>query len=154
MLTTRERVRDDSELRELEALWTAPAALEPFSPVLRVLDRLPFVRGDWLLYGWVAFFFLVIAFQPTPAHGVATPLWAHLVFAGMMVGLLAAIPLAIFSGAAGFASATVGGAFGIAVAVACSSTGHHLGNSWLVELGATVALTGAAATGLVDRLRR
>jgi hypothetical protein len=154
MLTTRERVRDDRELRELEALWQAPSALEPLRVRPSLLDRLPPVRGDWLLYGWVAFFFIAIAFQPAPAHDVASPLWADLVFAGMMIGLLGAIPLGTFSGTAGFTAATAGGAFGIAVAVACSSTGHHLGNWWLFELGATAALTGAAATGLADRLRR
>jgi hypothetical protein len=40
------------------------------------------------------------------------------------------------------------------VAISCRATEHHLGNWWLAELGATAALTGLAALGLVQRLRR
>ena len=43
---------------------------------------------------------------------------------------------------------------GIALAVNCRASEHHLGNWWLVELAAAVALTGLAAVGLAQRLRR
>ena len=59
-----------------------------------------------------------------------------------------------FQPAPGFAAATLAGPLGIALAVNCRASEHHLGNWWLVELAAAVALTGLAAVGLAQRLRR
>ena len=154
MLTTRERVRDDRELRELEALWTAPAALEPLRVRPSLLDRLPIVPGWLLAGGWAVFFLVVIGFEPASEPQMAIPLWADLVFASMLTLLFTAAFAGRQLPRLGFGAATVAGALGIAIAVACQASGHHLGNWWLFELGATGALFGAAGTGLVDRLRR
>jgi uncharacterized membrane protein AbrB (regulator of aidB expression) len=54
----------------------------------------------------------------------------------------------------GFAGAALAGPLGILLAVNCRAAEHHLGNWWLVELGAAIALTGLAAAGLAQRLRR
>jgi hypothetical protein len=154
MLTTRERVRDDRELRELEELWTAPAALEPLSARPSLLDRLPFVPGWLVAGGWAVFFLVVIGFEPAPEPQMAIPLWADLVFGSMLVLLFTAAFAGRELPRLGFGAATVAGALGMAIAVACQTSGHHMGNWWLFELAATGALFGAAATGLVDRLRR
>ena len=90
MLTTRERVRDDRELRELEELWTAPAALEPLPARSSLLDRLPFVPGWLVAGGWAIFFLVVIGFEPAPEPHMAIPLWADLVFGSMLVLLFTA----------------------------------------------------------------
>jgi hypothetical protein len=154
MLTTRERVREDRQLRELESLWEAPAALEPLRVRASLLDRVPLVPGWLIAGGWAVFFLVVIGFEPAPEPHMAIPLWADLVFGSLLVLLLTAAFAGRELPRIGFGAATVAGALGIAIAVACQTSGHHIGNWWLFELGATGALFGAATTGLVDRLRR
>ena len=51
-------------------------------------------------------------------------------------------------------AATLAGPLGIVLAVNCRAAEHHLGNWWLAELGAALALAGLAAVGLAQRLRR
>ena len=70
------------------------------------------------------------------------------------MSLLAAALLGPLLPRFGFAAAVVGGCFGMAISVACFTTGHHPGAWWIGELGATAALTALAAGGLVGRLRR
>jgi hypothetical protein len=154
MLTTRERVRDNRELRELEELWAAPAALEPLPARASLLDRLPLLPGWLVAAGWAAFFVVVIGFEPAPEPQMAIPLWADLVFASLLGLLLTAAFAGRELPRLGFGAATVAGALGMVIAVACQTSGHHMGNWWLFELGATGALFGAAATGLLARLRR
>jgi hypothetical protein len=152
MLTTRDRT---DELRELEELWEAPAAPEPARahpgwPQARP----PRIAGAYLAWAWAVFLFAAVALAPPSEPHATTPLWADAV-AGSMFLLLAGAALAgrLF-GRVGFAAATMAGGLGIATAVACRATEHHLGNWWLVELGAMAVLTGVAAAGLAERLRR
>ena len=152
MLTTRDRTRDD-ELQALEELWNAPAALEPLSARPSPIDRLPVVAGRLLASGWIAFFIVLLVATPTPEPGMPTALWADVASAAMLLLLLAAPLLAEMRSGLGFGAATFAGSLGMALAVECHASAHHLGNWWLFELGATAALTGAAALGLVSRLR-
>ena len=145
------------EIRELEALWAAPAAevAEEGAAGRRrsVLDRVPRVPGLALVVGWAAFM-LAVTFEPAPEPEAVTPLWADLVVLSFVVTLLGAVVIGRRLATAGFALATVAGALGMGMAVACAATDHHLGAWWLVELGGTGALTALAATGLAARLRR
>jgi hypothetical protein len=68
--------------------------------------------------------------------------------------LLAAAGIGPVLAQAGFAAAAFAGPLGMLLAVECRAAEHHLGNWWLAELGATAALTGLAAVGLAQRLRR
>ncbi|HEX2044303.1 MAG TPA: hypothetical protein VHF23_01610 [Gaiellaceae bacterium] len=141
------------ELRELEELWAAPAVPEPGA---RATERrlLPTVPGGALAVGWTIFFVGVLLFEPASSDSVHTPLWGDLLVGGFVLTLMAAALLGSPFARFGFAAATVGGVLGMAVAVACRATGHHLGAWWLLELGAAAALTALAATGLRQRLRR
>ena len=152
MLGTKDRV---DEIRELEELWAAPAAPEPAATLRAPRSRaLPQVPGGLVAAGWVAFVVGVMLFEPAPDPHAATPLWGNLVVAGWALVLLAAAAAGPALARLGFAAATIAGALGIVISVACRTTGHHPGSWWLVELGATAALTGLAAAGLAGRLRR
>jgi hypothetical protein len=153
VLATRDRIRDE-ELEKLEALWDAPAALEPLPARAKLLDRLPLVPGWLVAGGWIAFFLVLLVATPAPEPGIPTALWADVASAAMFLLLLGAPLLAEMGSRLGFGAATFAGGLGIALAVECHASAHHLGNWWLFELGATAALAGAAALGLVSRLRR
>jgi peptidoglycan/LPS O-acetylase OafA/YrhL len=144
--TTRERT---DELQALEELWAAPALGE--KPVRRAL--LPRVPGALLAGSWLAFYAVVLAFQPEPEHGMTTPVWATTVSTVMLLMLLGAVAIGPVVSKVGFGLAALAGPLGIVLAVNCRASGHHLGNWWLAELGATVALTGLATAGLAQRLR-
>ncbi len=153
--TTRDRT---DELRALEELWAAPTVGEPpaLEPATETAGRfdLPLLHGAYLVYGWAAFFAVAIAFQPDPEPGMTWPAWAVAVSFVQIGLLLGAAALGALFAKAGFATAALAGPLGILLAVNCRAAEHHLGNWWLVELGATVALTALAAVGLAQRLRR
>lgn len=153
-VTIRER---PDEIRELEELWGRPAAPEPARtrlPQPSLADDTSRLPGILVLGGWIAFFLTVLAFEPTPDPQAVIPLWTNLVFAGMAVSLLAAALLGPLLPRLGFTAAVVGGCCGMAISVACHTTGHHPGAWWIGELVATAALTALATGGLVERLRR
>jgi uncharacterized membrane protein AbrB (regulator of aidB expression) len=145
--TTRDRTDD---LQALEELWSAPAYAEPKAPSRRV----SLVPGALVAGGWLTFFVVAIAFQPPPEHGMTWPVWATTVSVVQLTLLLGAAAVGPLFHRVGFAAATLAGPLGIALAVNCRASEHHLGNWWLVELGATIALAVLAATGLFQRLRR
>jgi hypothetical protein len=154
MLTTRDRVREDRQLRELERLWEAPAALEPLRVRASLLDRVPFVPWWFVAGGWVTFFLVSLMLQPSPAPDMAAPLWADVASASLLLLLAGGAMLGREWARVGWTSAVAAGCIGLALAVECHASAHHLGNWWLFELGAAGVLTGAAGAGLVDRLRR
>ena len=145
--TTRDRTDD---LRALEELWAAPAFGEAKAPP----GRLPLVPGALVAGGWLAFFVVVSAFQPAPEPGMTWPVWATAVSVVQLLLLMGAAAIGPLFGKVGFGLATIAGPLGIALAVNCRAAEHHLGNWWLAELGATLALAGLAAVGLGQRLRR
>ena len=149
--TTRDSV---DEIRALEELWAAPTVGEPRAAAGGRRWSLPSVPGHLVAAGWVAFFTLALLFEPAAEPGAAIPAWAIAVFLVELALLLAAAGIGPLFAQAGFAAATLAGPLGIMLAVECRASAHHLGNWWLAELGATAALTGLAALGLVQRLRR
>ena len=148
--TTRDSV---DEIRALEELWAAPAAAEPRVRTAREWS-LPIVPGRLVAVGWVAFFTLALLFEPAAEPGATIPSWAVAVFLVEVALLLGAAGLGPLLSQAGFAAAALAGPLGMLLAVECRAAAHHLGNWWLAELGATAALTGLAAVGLAQRLRR
>jgi hypothetical protein len=153
MPTTKDRV---DHISELEELWAAPAVPEPVVQPRPPARRrsLPDVGGALVAAGWVAFFLGVLTFEPAPDPQATNPLWGDLVFAGLALALLAGASLGSRLPRLGFAAATVAGALGMVIAVACRTTGHHSSGWWLAELTATAALTALAAAGFASRLRR
>jgi hypothetical protein len=149
--TTRDRT---DEIRALEELWDAPTV--PERPERKPSSRLtlPLLPGGVLAVGWVAFFLGVLAFEPAPEPGMTTPAWGVAVLVSWISLLFAAAAFGPVVARLGFAAAVGAGALGMVVAISCRATEHHLGNWWLAELGATAALTGLAALGLGQRLRR
>jgi hypothetical protein len=103
---------------------------------------------------WFAFWFVMAPFEPEPAAGMANPLWGDVVAWSLLVSVLAAGALGPMLPKAGFALAGLGGLLLTVVAVGCKLTTHHTGSWWLWELGAATVLTGLAAVGLRERLRR
>ena len=147
--TTRDRI---DEIQALEELWAAPAAEEP-KPTPTRLRRLPLVPGGLVAAGWVAFF-VATSFAPPPEPGMAWATWAIAVELVMTRTRKAEHDfLGALFGRMGFAGATLAGLLLIPLAVNCRAAEHHLGNWWLAELGAAIALTGLAAVGLGQRLR-
>jgi hypothetical protein len=147
--TTRDRI---DEIQALEELWAAPAAPEPKPASVRW--ELPLVPGGLLAGAWVAFFVVVSLFAPAPEPGMAWATWAIAVELTMFGLLLGAAAIGALSGKLGFAAAGLAGPLLISLAVNCRAAEHHLGNWWLAELGAAIALTGLGAVGLGQRLRR
>jgi hypothetical protein len=145
--TTRDRTDD---LRALEELWAAPAYGESEARP----RRLPLVPGMLLAAGWLTFFTVAIAFQPAPEPGMTWPAWVTAVSVVEILVLLGAAAVGPVFAKLGFAGAALAGPLGILLAVHCRAAEHHLGNWWLVELGAAIALTGLAVGGLAQRLRR
>lgn len=145
--TTRDRTDD---LRALEELWVAPA----YGEVQARPRRLPLVPGALVAGGWLTFFAVAIAFQPAPEPGMTWPVWVTAVSVVQIMLLLGAAAVGPAFAKLGFAGAALAGPLGIALAVNCRAAEHHLGNWWLVELGAAIVLTGLAAGGLLQRLRR
>lgn len=145
--TTRDRTDD---LRVLEELWATPA----FGETKALRRRIPLVPGALVAGGWLTFYVVALTFQPAPEHGMTWPLWVSVVSVVQMLVLLGSAAIGPLFAKVGFAGATLAGPLGIALAVNCRASEHHLGNWWLVELGAAVALTGLAAAGLAQRLRR
>jgi hypothetical protein len=148
------------QIRELEELWAAPAVAPPVVVALAPdrrrrmrLPALPLVPGAPLAAGWLVFFSSALLFEPPPEPGMTWAPWMMAISVAQIVLLLAAAGLGPMSGALGFCAAAIAGPLGIALAVSCRATEHHLGNWWLVELGATAALTGLATVGLGQRLR-
>jgi hypothetical protein len=158
-MLTRERT---VEVEELEALWVAspsdsdeaPATAERISRLRTLLSASSRINGGWIALGWLIFILGVMIFEPSPSPDATIPLWGTLALAGNFVALVAAGLAGPASPRLGFGAATLAGAFGVAISIGCRTTGHHPGSWWLVELGATVALTGLAAAGLARRLRR
>jgi hypothetical protein len=127
--TTRDQA---DELRGLEELWAAPAYGET-----RVKPRrLRVVPGALVAAGWLTFFVVAYTFQPAPEPGMTWPAW---------VTAVSIVQIMLLLGAA---------AIGPAIARLGFAAEHHLGNWWLAELGAAIALTGLAVAGLAQRLRR
>jgi hypothetical protein len=145
--TTRDRTND---LRALEELWAAPA----YGEAKARPRRLPLVPGALVAGGWLTFFAVAIAFQPAPEPGMTWPAWVTAVSVVEILLLLGAAAVGPVFAKVGFAGAALAGPLGILLAVNCRAAEHHLGNWWLVELGAAIALTGLAAGGLAQRLRR
>ncbi len=151
---TEEREQENAELRLLEELWTAPPAREAPAPVRR--PRFPTTwladRLGWILaFGWGAFIVSVF-FEPAPEPNQIVPVWADALVAGFFLSLGAAgIMAAMRAGRGTYAVATVAGLAGMALGVACGTTGHHASGWWVYELGATSVLTALAVTGLARR---
>jgi hypothetical protein len=147
--TTRDRI---DEIQALEELWAAPAAAEP-QPKPEQRRAFPLVPGAVLAGAWLAFWFVMVPYEPEPAAGMTNPLWGDIVAWSLLVAVLAAAALGPVLPKAGFALAGIGGLLLVVIAVGCRMTTHHMGNWWLAELAAALVLTGLAAVGLRERLR-
>lgn len=149
---TRLDERHDEQVRRLEELWEAspdasPARIEPGVGRRRVF-------GPALALAWLAFVVSVF-FEPAPEPGAVTPLWGEYMILTFWVALVTAgIMAAARAGRGAYAAATLAGALGIGLAIACRATEHHLGAWWTWELGATGALTALGAIGLARSRRK
>jgi hypothetical protein len=142
----------DEQVRRLEELWEAspeapPARTERAAGRRRIL-------GPALALGWLVFVVSVF-FEPAPEPGAVTPLWGEYLILSFWLALGAAAIMGFARfGRGAYAAATIAGALGMGLAVACRTTEHHLGWWWAYELGATSALAAAGAVGLLRSRRR
>ena len=147
--TTRDRTDD---LHALEELWAAPAYGE--SPGAAA-PASPLVPGGLVAGGWLAFFVAVMAFQPgARARDDLAGLWATAVSVVQIVLLLGAAAIGPLFARLGFAAPRSPARSGSCSRSTAARPSITSGNWWLVELGAALALTGLAAVGLAQRLRR
>jgi hypothetical protein len=141
------RARPTVDLQELEALWDLPAQ-RPRRDT-EFADRLS--RRILRVLAWTSPALLVAlaVFEPAPAPNVQIPLWAEIVSDVFLLGLLAGIIARFAAGprlALGFFAAT--GAMGMALGIACRTSGHHTGSWWAIETAVFSALTLASFAGL------
>jgi hypothetical protein len=149
------------DIEELEALWEASTSDSDEAPAASgrssrraLLSASSRISGGWIALAWLLFILGMMIFEPSPSPEATIPLWGTLVLAGNLLALVAAALAGPASPRLGFGAATLAGAIGVAISIGCRTTAHHPGSWWLVELGATAALTGLAAAGLAGRLRR
>ena len=149
--TTRDRI---DEIQALEELWAAPAADEPKPAPPRRRRDLPLVPGGRGRSRLARLLRRSRASRRLPSRGMAWATWAIAVEL-VMIGLLLAAAGLGADVRQGWDSpaATLAGLLLIPLAVNCRAAEHHMGNWWLAELGAAIALTGLAAVGLRQRLR-
>jgi hypothetical protein len=141
------RTRPSSDLQELEALWSIPARRPPRDRELA--DRLSRGISRVLAWTWPALLVALAVFEPAPAANVRVPLWAEIVADVFLLALLAGIVARFAAGprlALGFFAAT--GGMGMALGIACRTSGHHTGSWWAAETAVFSALTLAAVAGL------
>jgi hypothetical protein len=141
------RTRPTADLQELEALWDLPARRSRLDR--EFADRLSRRISRVLAWTWPALLVALAVFEPAPAPNVQIPLWAEIVSDVFLLGLLAGIIARFAAGprlALGFFAAT--GAMGMALGIACRTSGHHTGSWWAVETAVFSALTLAAVAGL------
>jgi hypothetical protein len=136
---------------ELETLWHEPAVSPKGerTPGRRLIAAVDEQVGLLLLGGWIAFFLSTLALEPAPDPNASVPLWGAFIVGGFFVALFAAGIVAVTGfGRAALGLAALGGALGMATAIACTATGHHGGSFWAYELAAATVLTGLALLGL------
>jgi hypothetical protein len=141
------RTRPTADLQELEALWDLPARRSRLDR--EFADRLSRRISRVLAWTWPALLVALAVFEPAPAPNVQIPLWAEIVSDVFLLGLLAGIIARFAAGprlALGFFAAM--GAMGMALGIACRTSGHHTGSWWAVETAVFSALTLAAVAGL------
>jgi hypothetical protein len=150
------RTRPTTDLHELEALWDLPVRRPPRDR--EFADRLSRRISRVLAWTWPALLVALAVFEPAPAPNVQIPVWAEVVGDVFLLALLAGI-IARFAAAGprpalGFFAAT--GGMGMALGIACRTSGHHTGSWWAVETAVFSALTLAAVAGLAfaQRARR
>jgi hypothetical protein len=150
MTATTEILRSESdEIRELEALWSAPAArrrpLRRRSPAARVLELA-------LPLAWGAVLVLVISFAPASNPQAATPLWAELTLTAWWGALVAAGILAWMGrGGPALVGSLTSACLGVVLGYGCRATQHHAGSWWLVETIAFAGLALLSVAGLAAR---
>ena len=142
---------DEALLRELEALWEAPAAAEP-RPSPRSWAYGPLVRT--LVGGWPAVLLAIVLVAPAAAPGEVYPAWVvgasfAIFFGPVLAGIVGGngrpgIGLALSASLAGL---------GVAVGIACRATAHHSGSWWAVETGLFAALAAVSVLALAVRPR-
>jgi hypothetical protein len=141
------RARPTTDLQELEALWDLPARRPRRDP--EFADRLSRRISRVLAWTWPALLVALAVFEPAPAPNVQIPLWAEIVGDVFLLALLAGIISRFAAGprlALGFFAAT--GGMGMALGIACRTSGHHTGSWWALETAVFSALTLAALAGL------
>lgn len=143
--------REDAGLRELEALWAAPAARRPRRSVAARLSPW-LVRA--LVLSWAAVLVAVVGFAPAANPEAATPLWADVTLTAWSVALLAGAVLGRMGyGLAGLAGSGISAGCGVVLGYACRATEHHVGSWWLFETAAFAGLALLSVACLAARRR-
>ena len=141
------RARPTVDLQELEALWHLPTRRSRLDR--EFADRISRRISRVLAWTWPALLVALTVFEPAPAPNVQIPVWAEVVGDVFLLALLAGIIARFAAGprlALGFFAAT--GGMGMALGIACRTSGHHTGSWWAVETAVFSALTLAALGGL------
>lgn len=144
MATTRDRL---TEIHELERLWRE----SPDAPPVRRRA----VEDDWsrrLLVAWTAIFGSMFLFQPVPANpAMREPAWVIAIMALFVPALIATFGMLVARRRAGAVLSLAAAGLGLPLAVACFSTGHHLGAWPWVELAGFSFLAGLSGLALRAR---
>ena len=141
------RTKPAADLQELEALWDLPARRPGRDRAYA--DGLSRRISHALAWTWPAVVVALAVFEPKPHPNVQVPLWGEILSDVFLLALLAGIIARFAAGprlALGFFAAS--GAMGMALGVACRTSGHHTGSWWAIETAVFSALTFAAAAGL------
>jgi uncharacterized membrane protein YadS len=137
VVDTRPRA-DDAELRQLDALWSAPAveARPPPHPATRWLAQ----------HGWrvlsIAWPTVILSLLLAPSGDQSTVPWYGWTLFGLhLLALTGMVAAALGSFGSPLKWSLVAASIGVGLGVGCVTTGHHASGYAIYELGAFCALT-------------
>jgi hypothetical protein len=145
MATTEERLITSDELRELYE--SSPSSDQKHAARKRRAPADFDSLARVLLIAWMVVIGSILLFEPRPDNpNAAIPLWVELAGTGFLLSFFATVAGlgTVKRWGLGASLAAVG--FGGVLAVACSTTGHHAGAWWAMELAA-FAVLGALTVG-------
>lgn len=112
------------------------------------------ITGRWprrMGLAWVAVFAAAVVIEPAPADpGAPEPLWASILFLGLVAALGAMAAGLARRQRLGFVASVVAGGLALVATVMCPVSGHHeaIGAWWYLQMAGFSGLVGASLVGL------
>lgn len=151
MSLTRTQLEELHDDHARQVRLTAPGRRPPLR---RWLTESGVVRGRWpqaMGLAWIAIFAAAIALEPAPADPEASePLWASLMFLGLLAALAATWVGLARRQRVGFVASAAAAGLALFGSVMCPVSDHHasVGAWWYLQMAGFTGLVAASVTGL------